>query len=91
MIVIPELQLNRFQAVKIPSARKLYEKFGFKESAGHPDNLDPYKFSTPKNTPSTPLSDIARGAYINDHFEAPQDVPEEVKEEIKDSEPVNNE
>lgn len=44
MIHLSENNLNRFQAVSIPSARKLFERFGFQFQQGHPDNTDPDHF-----------------------------------------------
>lgn len=44
MIHLDENNLNRFQAVSIPSARKLFERFGFHLQPGHPDNTDPDHF-----------------------------------------------
>lgn len=45
MIHLEENNLNRFQAVSIPSARKLFERFGFQLQQGHPDNTDPDHFN----------------------------------------------
>ena len=42
--------LNAFQPRAIPSARKLFERYGYSRVAdGHPDNTDPYHFGTPSN------------------------------------------
>lgn len=82
MIVIKELQLNRFEAVKIPSARKLFEKFGFKDSSGHPDNTDAFKFSTPKNIPSNTLRDLAYGQQLNASVHEPI---EEIETDMQDN------
>lgn len=49
MIHLKENNLNRFQAVSIPSARKLFERFGFQLQQGHPDNTDPDHFGEVSN------------------------------------------
>lgn len=33
----------------MPSGRALYERYGSSEPKGHPDNTDPYHFTTPVN------------------------------------------
>lgn len=45
-------KLNRFEPKKLPSARQLFQKYGpsmMRQQSGHPDNTDPYHFSTPGN------------------------------------------
>lgn len=49
MIHLDENNLNRFQAVSIPSARKLFERFGLRPVQGHPDNTDPEHFGEVSN------------------------------------------
>lgn len=42
--------LNAFQPRAILTARKLFERYGYSRvTDGHPDNTDPYHFSTPSN------------------------------------------
>lgn len=49
MIHLKENNLNRFKAVSIPSARKLFERLGFQSISGHPDNTDPDHFGEVSN------------------------------------------
>lgn len=52
---------NRFRAVSLPSTKKLFDMYGYSRSAvGHPDNTDPYKFSSPSN----PQGMIPNEAYM---------------------------
>lgn len=42
--------VNGFRPHAIPTARKLFERYGYSRvSEGHPDNTDPYHFNTPSN------------------------------------------
>lgn len=42
--------VNGFRPHAIPTARKLFERYGYSRvSDGHPDNTDPYHFNTPSN------------------------------------------
>lgn len=62
---------NRFVAVSIPSSRKLFERYGYSTVQGHPDNTDPYKFSTPSNVQSTSLHQLGN-IHRTLEFEASQ-------------------
>lgn len=55
-------QVNAFKAVPLPSARKLFERYGFSlAKGGHPDNTDPYNFNAPSNlVGSTELEQMSR-------------------------------
>ena len=42
--------VNGFRPHAIPTARKLFERYGYSRvQDGHPDNTDPYHFNTPSN------------------------------------------
>lgn len=78
--------LNRFQAVPIPTATKLFEMYGFsRATTGHPDNTDPYNFTDPSNPSSDPLDKLGqlnkaalRDAYASKAAEdLPPDEPDE--------------
>ncbi len=72
IIVRKKDMVNNFKEVPIPSARKLFERYGYSLTRdGHPDNTDPYHFSEPSNlVGSTELekmsvvgAGVVRGAY----------------------------
>lgn len=44
------VKVNCFWPHAIPTARKLFERYGYSRvQDGHPDNTDPYHFNTPSN------------------------------------------
>lgn len=69
MIHLEENNLNRFQAVSIPSAHKLFERFGFRPVQGHPDNTDPDHFNEVLNPvgvdSQAAMSAVGRAALRN--------------------------
>ena len=69
MIHLDENNLNRFQAVSIPSAHKLFERFGFRPVQGHPDNTDPDHFNEVLNPvgvdSQAAMSAVGRAALRN--------------------------
>lgn len=49
MFVHKEFRLKKLSGDIMPSGRALYERYGSSEPKGHPDNTDPYHFTTPVN------------------------------------------
>ena len=64
MITFVDSHLNRFQDVSIPKTRVLFERYGYKVPAGHPDNTDPNHFNTPSNLGLTPTETLAAGMRV---------------------------
>lgn len=63
MYVIPELRLNVFQDVRIPSAKDLYSKFGFR-NVTHPGSVgSDGEFTEPVNTQESKLDSLRSGEY----------------------------
>lgn len=61
--------LNAFQPRAIPTARKLFERYGYSRvTDGHPDNTDPYHFGTPSNPQGVVpnVGSVSLGASVAD-------------------------
>lgn len=58
MFVHPDLHLNKLSEVRIPSGKQLFERYGFSQPTGHPDNTNPRHFSEPSNKPINALQKL---------------------------------
>ena len=96
IIVRKQDMVNNFKEVPIPSARKLFERYGYSLTKdGHPDNTDPYHFSEPSNlVGSTELEKMASAgaaAVLNAKYsqqveseKTPETESQESKEDLPD-------
>lgn len=59
MLVNKKYQINNFKFYALPSARKLFERYGFSlAKVSHPDGTDPDAFSAPVNVRGNNLEKI---------------------------------
>ena len=78
--------LNAFQPRAIPSARKLFERYGYSRVVdGHPDNTDPYHFGTPSNPQGIVpgVGSVSLGASVADSLLAQSQQSAAPPEEVK--------
>ena len=63
MYTIPELRLNLYQDVRIPSAKDLYEKLGMRSVASAGSVGKDGDFTEPVNVSADKITDLAIGQY----------------------------
>lgn len=81
--------VNGFRPHAIPTARKLFERYGYSRvQDGHPDNTDPYHFKTPSNlTGVVPgVGAVALGGVVADSLRPKAGPPAEPQSSPSESE-----